>query len=198
VGSGFISEHSGVDPATYLEMYKNLNSSIHKKLNSGKIEYSVSYITKEIQIIQAYNRGIITEQEAQKWLNDKVNEIALHFQIEVPSNGNQEFLKYESDSSSYEERVKYFSFGFKSDLTLVIDQNDTININDYHFERNFGISPKGTIIMSAKVPKNCKSLELIFNDKIYGKHEQSIEFDLKDINSLPKLKTIKKWKNHKG
>lgn len=194
---GFIYESKGVDPKSYIEAYQSKNSILHKQLISGPIEYTVSFMTKEIQVIQAFKRGTITNEEAQVWLNKKDNEISLLFQIEIPTNGNQEFLKFETDSSTYDERVKYFSFGFKNDLALLVDGKDTIKITDYHFERNFGISPKGTITMSTVLPKKSKKLEIIFNDRIYGKGHKSIEFDLKEISSLPKLKTINKWKNQK-
>jgi hypothetical protein len=191
----FIGVDSNVEPEEYLQSYKQLNSSVQKDVWSGDVHYSASYITKEIQVIQALQRGTMTKREAQLWLKNKENEVTILFQIEIPANGRQEFLKYEVDSSTYEERVKYFSFEFKNDIALNGNNSTELKVKDYHFERDFGLSRKGTITLSVSLPKKIKTLQLKFNDKIYGDGNETIEFDLKKIHALPKLKDPRKWKN---
>lgn len=192
---GFTSIMCGVDPAVYLEEYQLQSGEFKKEVSDNSVIYTVSYIPKEIQVIQAVRNKSVTNSEAQQWLNNKDNEVSFIFQIEIPSIGKQEFLKMESDSIPYEQRLKYFSFNFKNDMSLLVNGSEKIAFNNFHFERDFGMSPKGTFTVSAILPKSTKRIEFVFHDKIYGSKEHSIEFDFKKMKSLPQLKTINKWKN---
>jgi hypothetical protein len=193
----FIGVERSVEPEEYLLSYQQMGTSVQKDVWSGKVHYFAGFLTKEIQVIHALQRGTMSKQEASTWLKKKENEVTILFQIEIPANGRQEFLKYEVDSSTYEERVKYYSFEFKNDITLSGNNSTELKISDYHFERDFGLSPKGTISLSVILPKNLKTLVLKFNDQIYGDGVNTIDFDLKEINALPKLKDPRKWKNLK-
>lgn len=186
----------GVDPEEYIEVYQSKSAEFKKEVSDNSVVYTVSYIPKELQVIQAIRNKSVTNSEAQEWLSKKDNEVSFIFQIEIPSNGKQEFLKMESDSVPYEQRLKYYSFNFKNDISLLVNGSKKIAINNYHFERDFGMSTKGTFTVSAEIPKNTKRITFVFNDKIYGSMVHSIEFDFNTMKSLPQLKTINKWKNY--
>ncbi|TNF48834.1 MAG: hypothetical protein EP305_04485 [Bacteroidetes bacterium] len=193
--NSFIWVEYGVEPSNYITSINEKNEVFQKDVWSGDVHYMIGYIPKELQVIQAMKRGTISEIEAQKWLKGKEKEVTLLFQIEIPVNGRQEFLTFEKDSTTYEERVKYFSFGFKNDIHIVENNLTEIGIVDYHFERDFGLSPKGTISISFNLSNQVKTLQFKFDDKVYGNGVISVDFDIKEIKKLPKLKDPTKWKN---
>jgi len=188
------SSSLGVYPNAYIQLYNENQSLFMKTEQCGEVQYTIGLLTAELKVIQAMQRGTLTLQEAQEWLQNKENEVSLLFQIEIPSKGYQEFLTYEADSTTYEERVVYYAFGFQKDILLIANNKLPVTIGAYHFERTYGMSAKGSITLQATLPKGTETLHLYFNDHIYGKGQRSVAFDLKKIASLPKLKAPRKWK----
>jgi hypothetical protein len=191
----FISSFRGLDPQAYINRFEQFQSTIDKEIKSGHAIYTIHFLNKEIQVIEAFYRGIITNVEAYDWLNEKENEVKIHFQIEIPENGSREFLKFEMDGTTYEERLNYFAFEFWKDIEVLGNKSKVLKITNYHFERDFGISTKGNITFYIRVDNNLQKIQLTFNDKIYGNGKLSTEFDLTELKSLPKLKNPRKWKN---
>ena len=192
--SSMASSTLGVSPEVYLQQYNEKQNLFLKTEQCGEVYYTIGLLTTELKVIQAMQRGTLNTQEAQEWLQNKEKEVTLLFQIEIPSNGHQEFLTYEADSTTYEKRVAYYAFGFQKDISLIANNKLPLRIGTYHFERTYGMSAKGTITLQATLPKGTETLHLYFNDHIYGKGQRSVAFDLKTIASLPKLKAPRKWK----
>lgn len=192
--SGF-EWHLGVDPESYVNEYNDRKSSFQKTIIDNEVQYSFSFIPQELRIIQQYRKGLIEQDEVEKRLKQKETSYEFMLQIEIPENGNQEFLKYQADSISYESRVEYFAFGFSNDIIVNFDNSTDQKISGYSFERNFGASPKGTISFYIDVPDKTEKITIQFNDQVYGSQTQKVTFDLNDIKALPQLKKVTKWKN---
>ncbi|MFT5779002.1 MAG: hypothetical protein ACI837_001959 [Crocinitomicaceae bacterium] len=197
IGIGFLMAFSwrseGVTPEEYKKQYSEKVDAFSMVSNDHGVEYSLKFVPKELQVISSYSKGVLTITEAEEWLKESENEVRFMLQIEIPENGRQEFLKYESENYSYEDRVKYYAFDFAKDIEVWVDEKQKLELNSFNFEREFGVSPKGTMILSVNIPKNAKNLSVKFTDQVYGTDSQSFLFDLKEFNSLPRLKNIKKW-----
>lgn len=197
----FLCSFSGlerkVQPDRYLEIFESQKPYFQKELKDAYSHYKVSFIPREIQVIQGVKQGKISSLQAQEWLNESDSEISFLITIEIPENGNKEFLKFEKDSTTYDQRLDYYAFEFARDIQIVTIDNQTINVSDYHFERDFGLSPKGTFSVSFTKPENIKEFDLVIDDKIYGSQAKRITFNYAKFNDLPQLKKINKWKNHK-
>jgi hypothetical protein len=189
----FVQRATGVGPDAYLDYYRSKPDVFTKEVTSGAAHYTVHLLTREIQVIQALQRGTITTEEAQQWLKSKENEVLLLVQIGVPANGQNEFLSYEADSSTFEERVKYYAFDIRKDMALTVNSTRPLAMGDCHFERDFGLSPTGTLIIQTKLPKDAHTLQFTFHDKIYGEGSRTVEFNANDIRSTPRLKPPRKW-----
>ena len=181
-----------VAPQQFIESYKKNTSLIKDNTSRNGVSYSIKYIPKELRIIQLHKKGLISLLEAEKQL--KEDKEFYDFILEININSTKNFLQNESDTLSFTERTKYFSFEFENDINVRIGDHDMININNYIFERNFSLSPKGIILFS--IPKKEKEnyFTIVLFDKVYGQEELNFRFNIKDIKSLPKLKKVKKWK----
>lgn len=178
------------DTEQFLKAYTDKLDSFRKTVVSGDVHYTLTFVPNELRLIQLFKKEFITEEEFKSSLKAGKND-ALQFElsIEIPNNGMQEFLRFESDSLDYSQRVEYFAFGFEKDIHVQYDRGTFQRLQGYTFERNFGASPKGKIII--EVPNSSKADKLTFQlfDRAYTQEKIDLSFEFKDIKSLPKLKT---------
>jgi hypothetical protein len=115
-------------------------------------------------------------------------------ELSIPANGQREFLKYQSlYYGSYEERLKYFAFGFGKDIQFLNEQKEWQAIQSFQFERNFGLSSQGVFLF--EVPRMDQDSILIrIQDRIFTQTISQFSFSSKAINALPNLKKVSKWK----
>jgi hypothetical protein len=193
---GFIeSDNKAVDPIDFQKYVRENGNSFKKLLIHEDIHYSIVYLPEELKIIHDFNNRIITREEAWQELKNSKNQLTLLFQIEIPENGRQEFLKYRPDSVSYEQRIKYYSFDFQKDISITDSKGSIMKINTFHFEREFGLSGKGTFTLILNKETKVEQLNILFNDEIFGGKELEMKLP---IPQLPKLKHTKKWKNEQA
>lgn len=179
-------------PDEYVQSYSANKTLFVKSVEGKDVMYTAKMIPAELRVIYQFKRGQINVEEAKELVESRKGEVEFILELEIPSNGNNEFLKAESDTMNYDERLSYFAFDFKEDIKIWID-NHVITLTDYHFERDFGVSPKGTFTFSVMTQKNEKTLIIEIDNKVYGDRIQAIEFDLSSLKTLPRLKNIKKW-----
>ena len=67
----------------------------------------------------------------------------------------------------YDARVEYYSFGLGKDIKVRFDRGLDQSIDGYTFERNFGMSPKGTASIFMNVPKKASTMILTIDDKVF-------------------------------
>jgi hypothetical protein len=136
------------------------------------------------------------EQAAIDFQKEAQTALSFLVQLETPSIGNKEFLNLKTDTLSFEERVYYYSFNFRNDISYQIDNGQILSISDFHFERLFNISTYGNFNISIPSPnKRAKWLKIIIRDKIYDFGHTIFEFDLKKIKEFPRLKIETKTKS---
>lgn len=107
------------------------------------------------------------------------------FQLQLKSPSVSEFLKEESDSMDFTERVVYYASAFKNDIELYVDGVKK-PILMYAFERSFNLGAPAKCLISFKLPERSKTLKIIIRDKIYDKSTDAFEFDLKIIREFEK------------
>lgn len=124
---------------------------------------------------------ISNEQMALKQINDisKINQTQydsivrnydslLFFNLEIDiDNFNGELLQYKLDEdaeASYNDRVDYYAFRMQKNISIVLNERDTIPCMLYHFERNYGISPKSNFMIGFKTP-SIKNAVFVYENK---------------------------------
>ena len=90
----------------------------------------------------------------------------------------KDLLASDFTKRSYEDAVKYISFGLDKDFYIVTSKKDTIKANGVNFERSFKISPyQKVLIYFSGISPNDK-VQLVYNDKLFRKG--LLKFKFKD------------------
>jgi len=187
----FNYQNEAIDPEAFMEHVKKNSSQFKEQIINKDIHYTLLYVPVELKVIQGYQNGMLSPIEAENLLKEGNKSLKFIFQIEIPDHGRREFMTYRPDSISYDNRVKYYAFEFIRDISFKSHNGADLKIINYHFERDYGISPRGTFTLEVENPSTQK-VEFTFNDKVFSKEELRIKLE---VPKLPKLKKVKKWKN---
>lgn len=170
-----------------------MSSQLVRTISSGVAQYSVRLVPSAVKVIHLYKNKRIDATQAKEMLEHSKDRFDFILTIEIPENGGREFMAYDNGRDAYDTKVKYYSFGFSEHIRFENSTGQWQKVSAYNFERDFGLSPKGTILFS--VPKSAlgKDLKLEIHDQIFGKEAIYFDFDLKILQKLPKLKPVEKW-----
>jgi hypothetical protein len=107
--------------------------------------------------------------------NENKYERIIEFTFEQES--EKDLLLEDFTTLSYEEGIKYMSFKMENDFYVVTSKNDTIKCSGVNYERNFKVAPfqKIMLFFSAIEPKD--KIQLIYNDKLFGKGIIKFKFE---------------------
>jgi len=188
-----VMDFKKVDPQKYLEIYTQNRAQTTKSELVDNIQYKIQYVPLELKLIQLHKKGAMSESVYDQYQFDKKKYVEFLFQISIPEFGG-EFLKYESNETSYNQRLDYYSFNLKDDIRIVLDKSDTVLCSEFIFERNFGSSPNGSFILGANISNKYKQLTVIINDRVLTSQELKFNFSYQDFKKLPSLKKYNKWK----
>lgn len=156
------------------DYYRNHLETFNKKDLNGKLQIQCGYFP--IQLIQ--------KNTSKNSKGSKSREYT--FQLLISSENKSDFLKVETDTLSFEEKVVYYSFELQKEIKLIADGKNIGNPNLYSFERSFNTGAPSRSLMNLMIPKGTKKLEIIVNDKIYDKVENRFVFDMQTIESFDK------------
>lgn len=115
----------------------------------------------------------------------------LFFDLEISiDHFNEEMIHYgpiSNDEASFENRVTYYSFGMQDDICLVMAGKDTIPCTAYHYERNYGVSPKNHFMLGFRASR-VKDAVLVYHNQLLA--TGPVKFALKDQDLVyhPKIK----------
>ncbi len=145
-GRGSIYEVSSVaDAKAFVE------AESKKKSYETKIE-DVNFTLKHISNEQMALRGLGDMSHRTQASFDSIlkgYDGLLFFNLEISIDDfNEELLHYKPQpGDDYEERVAYYAFGMQKDICIVVAEKDTIPCAMYHYERNYGVSPKNNFML---------------------------------------------------
>lgn len=177
----------------FIKFYQNNLSSFEKNETTGSLNTKIQFIPTDFTTIKLLNEDIELAKEFQKETN---HPLSFRIQLTIPEIGLKEFLQFESDTLSFEERVAYYSFNYKNDILYQWDNEIIKPIVDFHFERLFNISPSGNFNITIPKPtKKAKRLRIMVKDRIYDNSVNSFEFEMKKIKNIPTLESIEKLNN---
>lgn len=90
----------------------------------------------------------------------------------------KDLLKNNFTGMSYEDGVKYMSFGLDKDFYVVTSKNDTINCSGVTYERNYKIAPYQKVLLFFSGIDSNDKIQLIYNDILFRKG--MLKFKFKD------------------
>ena len=79
---------------------------------------------------------------------------------------------------TYEEGIKYMSFGLEKDFYVVTSKNDTIKCSGVTYERNFKIAPYQKVLLFFSGIDPNEKIQLVYQDYLFRKG--TIKFKFKD------------------
>jgi hypothetical protein len=170
----------------------------HKKSNGifaekqmGKYLFSVLYKPYELIVAERAGAKDISEEYLRREISKIDGMQYLTFKICAPGQ-NVELLKTGISSvEEYNQRILYCAFQMQNDIQLV-DGNDTLHCDLFHFERVYGIAPYATfslgfVLNKTDDDKSINDKTLIYDDKIFGVGRINLTIKGSDIESVPHL-----------
>ena len=91
------------------------------------------------------------------------------------------------NNAEYFERLDYFVTYANQDIFMVQGQ-DTLLPKLYHFERNYGLAPKNTLLLGFDQGEKEQDRTVYIDDQILGVGRVKFLFKNTDIKSTPTLK----------
>jgi hypothetical protein len=177
-------------PSEYVSWVRDPNNGLVKDKEMDELKFSVLFKPSEYIICQEERSEKISTALCAKKL-DEMSELEYYdLKIEL-KDGQEEILKHDlSSSSQYGKRVEYCSFQMQKDIVM-LNGSDSIQCAMLHFERAFDIAPYATFLLAFPKQKGKdENRTIILHDKLFGKGILKFQFKGRELNNLPKLKTV--------
>ncbi len=180
-GENSYAINSGSDMKDFFDKESKKNTYETRIKDVG---FKLKYISNEqMALQQIQDISNVTQSKFDSLVKDYDSLLFFNLQIDI-DNFNDELLKYklgENMDAEYNQRVDYYSFGMQKDINIVLYEKDTVPCVLYHFERNYGISPKNNFMLGFKV-SSLKNAVLVYDNKFLK--TGTIKFALKEEEIL--------------
>jgi len=115
----------------------------------------------------------------------------LFFNLEVSIDGfSEELLHYKPDvmnAGDFDKRVAYYAFDMQKDICIVQADKDTIPCTMYHYERNYGISPKNNFMLGFHA-SHLKDAVLVYDNKYLTTGPVKFALNEQELFTHPQIK----------
>lgn len=175
-------------PTDFINWINN-ESRFKKFIEKSNLRFELNYLPKEYFVIQELRSDEITQAQSDSIA--KLYEDLIYFKLVVTNlSGSGEFLKIDKpDAHTYEERIKYYSFGWQNDIKMFTN-NDSSSCAMLHFERSYDINNQSTMLLAFPKISIEKDIRIIIRDSVFVKEKIEFKYKKEDLNNLPQLKTI--------
>jgi hypothetical protein len=175
----------------YVQWVQNPENGFKKQKSINDLLFTLQFKPYEYIVCLEEQKEHIADSTLKKKIAE-LNEMQ-YYDLKISlKEGVGELLKYRLNTAQeYTDRVNYFAFGMQKDIKMV-EGNDTIPCELYHFERSFDASPNSTILLGFPVKSNSSSTEktLLVYDKTFNTGMVKFTFSKDELKKLPKLKTL--------
>lgn len=173
-------------PREFSEWVENPANGLNNQREMGEYQLSAQLMPIPYQAIQLHKASLNAEHLSEMEI-ELTESLDIHFTM-APQEGEMSFLKYNLSSlEEYQERVNYLSFEM-DEYVYLLNGNDTLRPNLYHFERTFDLSPAAHFLLSFPRPKMLEGdVILILEDHYFGMGPVRFRFDLSRLSQLPLL-----------
>jgi hypothetical protein len=172
---------------SYIEYIKTPVNSLSLIKKMDDFTFTAKYIPQEYMALRELGVDSLNPESFAKRVSELSELQYFTFSIQN-KNYRNELLKYNlGNESEYYSRIEYFSFKMQEDIKL-IDGNDTLMCELFHFERTYDIATYITFTMAFKNTKNFNDRIFTFNDLVFKNGQINITFDKSTFMSIPKIK----------
>lgn len=184
------SQNAKLSPRDYIAYFRDSSNGLTQKEAHLPYTFSVQLKTPEyIALSESANEGKVDAQQYEE--RKKSLEGNLVFQVNMNAGeSREEFLRaYIEGEEEYQARLNYFITAAQKDLYLLVD-GDTLHCNEFHFERNYGITTSSTLNAAFQFSKKLNDLNkltLVFDEKVLGTGAFRFDFPASKIHNIPQL-----------
>ncbi len=180
-----------LSPLQFVQWVDSEKNGLLVKKEIGDYEFSLQYRPEEYIVLMEEKNEQISREKIN--MRKKRLEGLEYYTLRIGSKRNTDVLKTGVGSEQgYYDRLGYFIADMENDISL-IEGNDTLACSLYHFERNYGMTPRCTFLLGfekSKEKKNGSSdRTLLFADRALGTGPVYLKIKQSDITNIPELKT---------
>lgn len=133
----------------------------------------ITFTAKRIPTELYLKNSGVTAADLEKALADTKGEQLFYFEFQEEQ--KQDLIKkYLEDD--LDANISYLSFSIFNDFSVITSQGDTIPAEYSLYERNYHVAPYERVIVSFTGVDQDEQLQLIYNDKLFGKGEMDFTF----------------------
>lgn len=180
---------ASLTPEAYIRWIDDPSNGITVRKSIGSFKFILTFKPYEYIILKEYG-NISSPEELQQKMEEINGFQYFTFRVENEESGIEPLKVGITSEEDYASRVEYCAFAMQQDIKL-IDNNDTLNCELFHFERLFNIAPQVTFVLGFPKGDNVpalKSKTLLFEDRIFGTGKIYLTIEDKSLNNLPSLK----------
>lgn len=175
------------DAEKFVDAEKEKNT-YEKKIK--EVNFRLRYISHEQMALRDLD-DLSTATQASFDSLAKGYEDFLFFNLEIEiDHFSEEMVHYMPNAnvtSQFEERTAYYSFGMQKDICIVLAEKDTIPCTVYHYERNYGVSPKNNFMLGFRSGA-IKNAVLIYDNTYLTTGPVKFALNEQDLLNHPKIK----------
>ena len=178
------------DATAYAE-WKNHEPNLANKQVMQELTFTLNYQPAEWMALKSLGPGAGTQELMTE--TEQYSDL-LYFNVRLQLNEAQtELLKYKlNDQQQYSQRIQYYAFKVQNDISLVVDEKDTIRCGISHFERTYSMTNYTDLLLGFSkkdldADPDWKKLTLVFRDRVFGQGTIRFQFDRKQLTNTPKI-----------
>ena len=172
----FIScENATLSDINYVQYVNNPNNGLFDYDQEGKYKISLQYLPWQYVALQNYSKNLEYSQ----------NEYYL-LKIER-KDGSQFPDKNMLNDNEYRLMMEYFAFDFNESIFL-IEEKDTLRVNSFHFENNYGMTPYLSFLFSFPSSNKNRDKYVYLDSDFLSINETLLFIDRQSIIKIPELK----------
>lgn len=186
-GAGVYNVSSASDAKAFVEAESKKNSY------ETKIK-EVNFILKHISNEQMALRDLGDISHASQATFDSIlkgYDSLLFFNLEISiDNFTEEMIHYKlnaSEEAAFDKRTAYYAFDMQKDISIVLADKDTIPCAMYHYERNYGVSPKNNFMLGFNVSQ-LKNAVLVYDNKYLTTGPVKFALNEQELFTHPQIK----------
>jgi hypothetical protein len=179
----FVACQSSFDSEEELKEYvRETSNGLKKEKSIGQIELDVTYKPTDLLVAQELS-GKVKNVDTLRKKYQRFD----YFTLSVSAN-NKEIESYNLQAS-FGERVQDLAFGMGNHVYLISEQQDTIPMVDYVYQRTYGMSNSSDFmfVFDAKDIDDTKNLTFQLNDFGLGVGTNRFKFKTENLRQIPKI-----------
>jgi len=176
-----------LDSKAYLSWYASEANPFIASTNEKNVVFDLHFLPSEVEASSLFINGEMNSKELKKELQASSKDASFKLTIQLPSEGIDIYHYNPSAKVNLSDRMRYFSFDFKNDISLVTKDLDTIPCSNILHERGMSNSPLGSFILDFNGISLNQFSQLIIKDKALVEKTVLIDLSTWNIKQLPKL-----------